>query len=83
PLTILWIVIIVALLVSLPIGIRRRAAGFENPYADRMPLSAYTRGVIERDELEVALRRPSASPQRPAKASGSDSDSERELERVG
>jgi parallel beta-helix repeat protein len=49
PLTVLWAVLIVVLVVSL-IGRRPRDPGFD-PFADQKPLSAFTRGVVERDRV--------------------------------
>lgn len=55
PLTVLWLVIALILLVSLAVGRRRRAAPGLDPFADQRPLSAYTRGVVDRDELRREL----------------------------
>lgn len=49
PLTVLWVVIVIALIVSLA-GRRPRSPG-SDPFADQKPLSAFTRGVIDRDRL--------------------------------
>ncbi|WP_309711176.1 right-handed parallel beta-helix repeat-containing protein [Pseudolysinimonas sp.] len=49
PLTVLWAVLIIVLVVSV-IGRRPRTPGFD-PFADQKPLSAFTRGVVDRDRV--------------------------------
>jgi nitrous oxidase accessory protein NosD len=49
PLTVLWSVLILILLVSL-IGRRPRTPGLD-PFADQKPLSAFTRGVVDREQV--------------------------------
>jgi parallel beta-helix repeat protein len=51
PLTVLWGLLIVVLVVSL-IGRRPRTPGFD-PFADQKPLSAFTRGVVDRDRARA------------------------------
>jgi len=51
PLTVLWLAILLVLLVSLAARGRRAAAPGLDPFADQRPLSAYTRGVVDRSEL--------------------------------
>lgn len=60
PLTVLWILIALTLLLS--IAARRRSAGIRDPYADHAPLGSYTRGVFQIDELSS---RPARRPVRP------------------
>ncbi|MEO8261853.1 MAG: right-handed parallel beta-helix repeat-containing protein [Pseudolysinimonas sp.] len=49
PLTVLWLLIGLILLVSL--GARRRARGIRDPFADHAPLGTYSRGVFDIDDL--------------------------------
>lgn len=51
PLTVLWSVLIIALVVSV-IARRPRTPGFD-PFADQKPLSAFTRGVVDRDRVRA------------------------------
>lgn len=51
PLTVLWGVLILVLVVSV-IGRRPRAPGFD-PFADQKPLSAFTRGVVDRERARA------------------------------
>jgi hypothetical protein len=48
---VLWLAILLVLLVSLAARGRRAAAPGLDPFADQRPLSAYTRGVVDRSEL--------------------------------
>lgn len=52
PLTVLWLAILLVLVVTLVGGRRRKVVqpGVD-PFADQRPLSAYTRGVIDREQL--------------------------------
>lgn len=52
PLTVLWLAILLVLLVTLVAGRRRGApvVGLD-PFADQRPLSAYTRGIVDREHV--------------------------------
>ena len=52
PLTILWILIGLTLLLSVIFA--RRLRGPRDPFADHAPLTAFTRGVVSRDEIRDA-----------------------------
>lgn len=51
PLTVLWIVLGLSVVISAISGFGRKHAGFRHPYADQVPLSALTRGVVSPSEL--------------------------------
>lgn len=52
PLTVLWGVLIIALVVSL-VARRPRTPGHD-PFADQKPLSAFTRGIVDRERVRAA-----------------------------
>ena len=54
PLTVLWMILGLIVLISALSGIGRRHSGFRNPYADQVPLSTLTKGVIQPEELGLA-----------------------------
>lgn len=56
PLTVLWIILGLIVLISALSGIRRKHRGFRHPYADQVPLSSLTRGVIQPEELGLGRR---------------------------
>lgn len=54
PLTVLWMILGLVVLISALSGIGRKHSGFRNPYADQVPLSSLTKGVIQPEELGLA-----------------------------
>jgi hypothetical protein len=52
PLTILWILIALAVIVSL-LFVRRRAT-IRDPFAGQAPLASFTRGIVERERINEA-----------------------------
>ena len=52
PLTLVWIVLAVLVLASALSPSARRAREIRHPYADRAPLSEFTRGVVSRDSMK-------------------------------
>lgn len=54
PLTVLWMILGLIVLVSALSGIGRKHNGFRNPYANQAPLSTLTRGVVRPEELGLA-----------------------------
>ena len=62
PLTILWLSLGLILLITALTGIGRRRRGFRNPYAERVPLSSFTKGVISPDEARAARQRALGGP---------------------
>jgi parallel beta-helix repeat protein len=51
PLTVLWCVLGLVLLISAISGIGRKYSGFRHPYADQVPLSSLTKGIATPAEL--------------------------------
>lgn len=56
PLTVLWIVLGLIVLISAISGIGRKYSGFRHPYADQVPLSTLTKGVVTPAELGLEER---------------------------
>jgi nitrous oxidase accessory protein NosD len=56
PLTVMWLLLAVLLIVSAFSSIGRKHTGFRHPYSNLAPLSSYSKGVVDRDALE-RLRR--------------------------
>jgi nitrous oxidase accessory protein NosD len=56
PLTILWIVLGLILLISAISGIGKKHRGFRHPYGDQVPLASLTKGVVTAEELGLAPR---------------------------
>ena len=87
PLTVLWMILGLIVLISALSGIGRKHSGFRNPYANQVPLSTLTKGVIQPEELGLAsyahgaarTSRP-ASPIRAARPSISIAKRKRELQ---
>ncbi|WP_166871423.1 right-handed parallel beta-helix repeat-containing protein [Salinibacterium sp. ZJ450] len=57
PLTIVWVIVMLIVVLSVVARARARAAGIRHPYESHQPLSSYSRGVVERSELEAAAQR--------------------------
>ncbi len=76
PLTILWILIALAVIVSLLV-VRRRAT-IQDPFAGQAPLTSFTRGIVERERITT----PSAYPA-PASHEAQEQDHERDREFAG
>lgn len=68
PLTVLWIVLGLIVLISAISGIGRRHTGFRHPYADQVPLSTLTKGVVSPAELGLDDGHSSETPARSADA---------------
>jgi hypothetical protein len=51
PLTVMWLILALLLVVSAVSSIGRKNTGFKHPYASLAPLSSFTRGVVDRDSL--------------------------------
>lgn len=51
PLTVVWIVLVALVLATALSPSSRRTAGIRHPYAERVPLSDFTRGIVARDSL--------------------------------
>jgi len=51
PLTVLWILLALVVLISAISGIGRKNTGFRHPYADQVPLSTLTKGVVSPEQL--------------------------------
>lgn len=54
PLTVLWMILGLVVLISVLSGIGRKRSGFRHPYANQVPLSSLTRGVVRPEELGLA-----------------------------
>jgi len=54
PLTVLWMILGLIVLISALSGIGRKRSGFRHPYANQVPLSSLTRGVVRPEELGLA-----------------------------
>lgn len=54
PLTVLWMILGLIVLISVLSGIGRKHSGFRHPYANQVPLSSLTRGVVRPEELGLA-----------------------------
>lgn len=51
PLTVVWLAVIVLVVASIAARNRARRAGIRHPYAEQVPLTSYTRGVIDRASI--------------------------------
>lgn len=51
PLTVVWLLLALLVLVTALTSIRHRNAGVRHPYANRAPLTSLTRGVVDPDEI--------------------------------
>ncbi|PZQ91730.1 MAG: hypothetical protein DI534_01860 [Leifsonia xyli] len=57
PLTVMWIVLGLIVLITALTGLGRRRAGeVRNPYANLAPLASFSRGEVARDEIDVPPR---------------------------
>jgi len=56
PLTLVWIGLALLVLVTAITPAGRRATTIRHPYAERAPLSSFTRGVVSRESIEEARR---------------------------
>jgi len=59
PLTVMWLLLGLLLLVTAISSIGRKNTGFRHPYAHLAPLSSYTKGVVDRDTLRTTSGTPS------------------------
>ena len=51
PLTIVWLLVGLAILVTSLATVSHRRRGIRHPYAERVPLASFTSGVVSRDSL--------------------------------
>jgi hypothetical protein len=51
PLTVVWLVVGLAILVTSLATVSHRRGGIRHPYAERVPLASFTSGVVNRDSL--------------------------------
>jgi parallel beta-helix repeat protein len=54
PLTVFWILLALVVLISAISGIGRKHSGFRHPYADQVPLSSLTKGIVAPQTLGLA-----------------------------
>jgi len=57
PLTVMWLLLALLLVISALSSIGRNHNGFRHPYASLAPLSSYTKGVIDRESLDSLTAR--------------------------
>ncbi|ACZ22756.1 hypothetical protein Sked_28540 [Sanguibacter keddieii DSM 10542] len=62
PLTVVWLLLALLVLVTALTSIRHRNAGVRHPYANRAPLTSLTRGVADPAEIFGTAVRPAAAP---------------------
>ena len=53
PLTVMWLLLGILLLVTALSSIGRKNTGFRHPYAHLAPLSSYTQGIVDREALRA------------------------------